>query len=700
MDAQKETFLEEARELLVKLESALLELEETPKDTDHIDSAFRALHTIKGSGAMFGFDDIAEFTHDIETIFELVRDGKVAVTRDLVSLSLSVCDQIKVMLEAYVGGPHAVMDESERILTAFRAMVPELRNSTEALEAVPENIVYNGADEGRGVKTTYRINFRPDIKILKNGTNPIHLLNELRVLGDCDVTAHLEAIPVLNDYDPEACYTFWDIVLTTDHGINKVRDVFIFVESTCEVNIDIIDDSRDVNIGVGTKRIGEILMDRGDVSSEKLQDLLEKQKRIGELLVEEKVVNGSKVDAALAEQKHVKRTREKIWKKSQTTSVRVPTEKLDELVDLVGELVTIQARLTQRAMLENEPEIMTIAEDVENITNGLRDNTMSIRMVQIGITFKSFRRLVRDLSAELGKNIILKTEGGETELDKTVIDRLNDPMVHVIRNCIDHGIESPDIRKDVNKSEQGTVCLTAVHSGAHVLIKISDDGAGLDPEMIRDKAVKNNIIAKDTDLSEKELFQLVFEPGFSTAQKVTDVSGRGVGLDVVKRNVEALRGSVEIRSSKGEGTTITLKLPLTLAIIEGFLVEIGGNKFIMPLSSVEECVELTKEDITKTHGRDILNVRGEIIPYIRLRKSFNINGDVPDLEHVVITGINGDRIGFVVDNVIGGHQTVIKSLGHAMKHSQDVSGATILGDGTVALILDIDKISHERVAVG
>ncbi len=692
MDAQKETFMEEARELLVKLESALLELEVVPDDTDQIDRAFRALHTIKGSGAMFGFDDIAEFTHDIETVFELLRDRKIAVTGELVSLSLSVCDQIKVMLEAYIGGPPADKDEAERILMSFREMVPEQDIGIKQPEEAPEKLHPHEEDESLGAEVTYRISFRPDRDILKNGTNPIHLLNELRALGECDITAHMEETPLLKDYAQEACYIYWDIVLTTGRGLNAIKDVFIFVEDTSDIKINVVDDGQDVNVSVDTKRLGEILVDRGDVSNDKLQSMLKNQKRIGEILVEKDVVCGGKVEVALAEQKHVKRTHEKIWRAAQTASVRVPAERLDELVDLVGELVTVQARLTQKAVHENDPELTAIAEDVENLTGGLRDNTMSVRMIQIGITFTSFRRLVRDLSADLGKNIVLKTSGGETELDKTVIDRLNDPMVHIIRNCIDHGIEFPDVRIQSNKPEMGTIHLSAEHSGAHVLIKISDDGAGLDPVAIMEKAEKNNIISKEIELSEKEIAQLVFAPGFSTAKEVTDVSGRGVGLDVVKRNVEALRGSVDINSKKGEGTTITLRLPLTLAIIEGFLVEIGGDKYILPLSSVEECVELRKEDSDQIGDSNILNVRGEIIPYVRLRKSFESLGEPPELEHVVITDVNGDRVGFVVDNVIGSYQTVIKSLGRAMRQSEDVSGATILGDGTVALILNIDKL--------
>jgi len=313
-------------------------------------------------------------------------------------------------------------------------------------------------------------------------------------------------------------------------------------------------------------------------------------------------------------------------------------------------------------------------------------------MLPIGTTFSKFQRLVRDLSSDLGKNILLKTEGAETKLDKTVIEKLGDPLIHLIRNCIDHGIEMPEIRKFVGKPEQGEVCLSAEHSGANVFIKITDDGAGLDAARIRAKAIEKGLIAPDALLSDKECFSLIFAPGFSTAQTVTSVSGRGVGMDVVKRGIEALQGSVDIASQKGVGTTITLKLPLTLAIIDGLLVRIEDHHYIMPLSAIEECVELTREDVEKSHGKNLADIRGEIVPYIRLREEFALFGTAPEIEQIVTARINDRRIGFVVDEVVGEHQTVIKSLGRIYRDVDDVSGATILGDGRVALILDLPKL--------
>jgi two-component system chemotaxis sensor kinase CheA len=361
------------------------------------------------------------------------------------------------------------------------------------------------------------------------------------------------------------------------------------------------------------------------------------------------------------------------------------------MVNLVGELVTVQARLSQTALTQGIAQFISIAEEVERLTVALRDNTMSIRMLPIGTTFSKFKRAVRDLSAELGKEIELTTEGAETELDKTVIEKLSDPLVHLIRNCVDHGIETPEVREAAGKPRRGAIHLSAVHSGAHVLIQIKDDGAGLDIEAIRAKAAEKGLVPPDATPSDKELFSLILMPDFSTAKKVTSVSGRGVGLDVVKKAIDALRGTIEITSIRGTGATITLKLPLTLAIIDGFLTKIGAEHFIFPLASVEECIEL-KREAAKSNGRHLVNVRGHIVPYIRLREKFMISGATPAIEQIVIVGEEGRRVGFAVDVVVGEHQTVLKSLGKFYKDVEGVSGATILGDGTVALILDIPKL--------
>ncbi|MCP4114317.1 MAG: chemotaxis protein CheA [Desulfobacteraceae bacterium] len=689
MDVHRQAFKEETYELLAELETSLLELEETPGDTALIGRVFRAMHTIKGSGAMFGFDDIADFTHNVETVFDKVRGGSVKVTRELVNLTLSARDHIKDLLE---DERDADETRAKGIIAGLQKLVVrgKIDEEGEPGEA-PPGIAHE--EEGvAGPVITCRIRFRPEPGIFASGTNPLLLLNELRELGECAVTAHTESIPRLKNLDPESCYIFWDIILTTSQGIDAIRDVFIFMEDECELSIDIVDDGQGDIEEAQPDRLGEILVQRGDLSDTVLKKALKRQNRIGEILIEEKAATRASIASALAEQKQVKKRLNQRKKAVVASSIRVPADKLDQLVALVGELVTVQARLSEKAATETDADLVAIAEEVEMLTSGLRDNAMSIRMLPIGTTFSNFKRLVRDLSNELGKKIELTTTGGDTELDKTVIERLKDPLVHIIRNSIDHGIESPDVRKAAGKPETGTIHLKAQHAGANVLIEISDNGKGLDSEAIRQKATEKGIIPIDADLTEKEVLHLIFSPGFSTASRVTDLSGRGVGMDVVKTGIEGLRGSIDLESRKGEGTTLTLKLPLTLAIIDGLLVTIGGDYFVLPLASVEECVELPQKMDEKKKGGNILNVRGEIVPYIRLRKEYEIHEDRPELEHVVIMEANGKRVGFVVDHVIGGHQTVIKNLGRAFKKARDISGATILGDGTVALIVDVNKI--------
>jgi len=687
-DIHINTFREEAHELLSDLEFCLLELEEKPNDSDLIGRAFRAMHTIKGSGSMFGFDEIAGFTHEIETVFDLVRNGEIPVNKELIDLTLKARDCILSMLDASSGS--RVDDESiNQVLSGFKELSSMKIVSQGNDEPLDGTVPRQAAEH-----MSYRIHFRPSEDMFRSGTNPIPLLKELQELGNCSVVAQLDSIPPLEECNIELCYTSWDVILTTEKDINLIKDVFIFVEDSCELTIDPIDISQMTDGEDSHRKLGEILVGRGEIKSEDLQKALNQQKRIGEILVDKGFVSQDKVESALAEQKHVNELQEKQKVEQAVATIRVAADKLDKLVDLVGELVTVQARLTQKSNTGNDPELLLISEEVERLTEELRDNTMSIRMVPIGTTFNKFRRLVRDLSSSLHKEIELSIEGAETELDKTVIEQLNDPLVHIIRNSIDHGVEAPDEREAVGKPREGMLYLSARHSGANVLIEITDDGKGLDSELIKNKAIERGIIQSDAELSEKEIFNLIFEPGFSTAKKVTGVSGRGVGMDVVKKTIDLLRGSVDIVSEKGTGTTITLKLPLTLSIIEGLLVSIGNNFFVLPLSSVEECLQLTHEDITRNHGRHITNVRGEIVPYIKLREKFGINGDVPDIEQIVITDVDRTRVGFVVDSVIGQYQTVIKSLGRVYRDVDGVSGATILGDGSVALIVDLNHLVH------
>ena len=693
-DGYGELFIEEARELLTDLESSLLELENDPGDVEVVGKIFRALHTIKGSGAMFGFEEVAAFTHEVETVFDLVRNGRLTAGTRMVNLTLAAADIIAQMLgfksrETGSEGDAARIVGELKVIAGHGGAPPPERKPPPSPS--PPKKTPAPSDE-----VVYRIRFRPTLDIFRQGTDPILLLRELRELGTCEIVGHLDAVPDLFVIDPEGCYAYWDVLIHTTATTDAIRDVFIFIEDDCELTVERLDDEIVLDQEEsGYKRFGDILVERGDADPAKVEAVMGNRQRIGRMLVDAGVVEPSKIEAVLAEQRAVREVRERRKVEEQSTSIRVSAEKLDVLVDLVGEMVTVQARLTQRAGTLNDASLFAVAEEVERLTAELRDNTMSIRMLPIGKTFDKFKRLVRDLSLELGKEIDMVVEGAETELDKTVIDRLGDPLVHLVRNSIDHGIELPKARESLGKPRRGTVHLSALHSGANVLITISDDGAGIDTEAVRARAVERGIVAPHADLSEKEVYSLIFAPGFSTAKEVTSVSGRGVGMDVVKRNIDALGGSIDIASRMGEGSSVTLKLPLTLAIIDGLLVEIGEDFFVMPLSAVEECIEIRRTRSDGSQNRDITFIRGEIIPYISLRDRFRIEGNAPEVEQIVVCEAGGGRVGFVVDNVVGGHQTVIKSLGRVYRDVEGISGATILGDGTVALILDIPRLVRD-----
>ncbi len=544
------TFKEEAYELLAELEATLLELENSPADSEAINRAFRVLHTIKGSSGMCAFYDIASFAHEIEAYFDLVRKGEIVVTKEIIDLTILASDQLTSLFDVIYRDGKADTERTEQIVASFKKQT-------------------SGKTGARAF----------------SGPRGADLL-----------------LPLSDEKGP---------------------------------------------------------------------------------------AGGDNAQIALAEQQDAREQRQGV---DASSSIRVATGKLDSLVNLAGELVTVQARLSQTALTLGNSALQSIAEEVERLTADLRDNTMSIRMLPIGTTFSKFKRVVRDLSAELGKEIELTTDGAETELDKTVIEKLGDPLVHIIRNSIDHGIERPDERMAAGKPRKGTIHLSALHSGAHVLIRVQDDGAGLDVDAIRATAVERGLLRIDAEITEQELWQFILTPGFSTAKQVTGISGRGVGMDVVKKSIDAIRGVLEISSEKGAGTTITLKLPLTLAIIDGFLTKIGADSYIFPLPLVEECVELTRDNAFSKSNRNLINVRGHIVPYIRLREQFSINGEAPLIEQIVITKAGKRRVGLVVDAIVGQHQTVLKSLGAFYRDVEGISGATLLGDGTVALILDIPKL--------
>jgi two-component system, chemotaxis family, sensor kinase CheA len=674
-------YREEATELITGLESSLLELERNPHDLDLIGRIFRALHTIKGSGAMFGFEIIASFTHEVENAFDLVRDGKLAVTRELIALTLAARDHITALLsDETAPGGDAILNDLQRLVTTNLA--PDAATATPAGGGEPDC-----PQPPPGAPSVFRIRYTPGRECLLNGGNPLLLLRELAALGDARIAARTGAVPALASLDPELCYLGWDVVLTANCGADAIQDVFIFVEEDAEVAIQPAGDD-------GPPRLGEIPVERGGVTSAQGDEALQQRPRTGEPPVNGGAVDPERVQPAVLEQERVKEVHEPQEQAATLASIRVPAEKLDSLVNIVGELVTVQARLTQLGVSSGDPELMFVAEEVERLTGQLRDNTMSIRLLPIGSTFGRFRRVVHDLSRDLNKEVELIMEGGETELDKTVIERLTDPLVHLIRNSLDHGLEPAEERVAAGKPPQGRIRLSAAHSGTNVVIAISDDGRGLDIAAIRQRAIERGLTTAGATLTEQQIFAFILAPGFSTARTVTGISGRGVGMDVVRSNIEALRGSLHLASTPGAGTTVTLRLPLTLAIIEGLLVRAGDEAFVLPLSNILECIEFGPAE-RAANGRNLVLVREEAVGCIRLREVFGIPGEPPELEQVVIAETAQGKYGFVVDVVVGDHQTVIKPLSSFYRQVQTISGATVLGDGSVALIVDLEKLAGE-----
>ena len=669
------------------LEDNLLVLEDSPDDRDLIDAVFRVMHTIKGSAAMFDFKGIVDFTHVVESVLDRVRNGELTVSHELIDLTLKSRDHIQSM----IGSPSDVTPEHEATSAVLIGALEKLAGTEKKAPLPSVKKVQN--DEDVECYSLYRILFIPDREIFFSGTNLIALLEELQDLGEYSCYAYTSSIPSLAEYNPEMSYIRWEIYLTTKASLNAVKDVFIFVESSCELEISSLVEASELPDCLGEeKRLGEILIGRGLITPEELSGVLSTQKPVGQIMMENGLVSSSDVESALHQQQTERKLREKQGGERENT-IRVKSEKLDSLVDSVGELVTAQARLSQISSQYDDPSLNALAELIERLSTELRDNAMGLRMVPIGTTFSRFKRLVRDLSNSLGKEITLVTRGGETELDKSVIDKLNDPLVHLIRNSIDHGIEAPEIRAGAGKKREGTVSLVADYSGANVIIQIKDDGAGLDRERILAKGREKGLVGPDENLNENEIFKLILQPGFSTAQKITDVSGRGVGMDVVSKEIESLGGSIFITSTVGKGTTISLSLPLTLAIIEGLLVRIGDEKFVIPLASVQACLELGQEDREAHREKRLFPFRGGMVPYIRLRELFLDRRELPDREHLVVTQTENGIFGIVVDEVIGDYQTVIKNLGRLYKNLQLITGATILGDGTMALILDLNKIT-------
>lgn len=631
------TYIQESRDILEGLESALLDIELNPTP-DLVDAVFRGLHTLKGGGGMFGFRTMAGFIHHFEDAFDQVRDGKIGVSAALVDVALRARDQINAMLA--LGGDGPETDEM-----AASAATKSLLKALAAAITVSAAVGPVVAPE-----TTFQITFRPTAEALRNGMRPDLLMAELADMGQADVQVTADDVPPLGQLDPSHSYLSWTVGLTTQKTLGDIQAVFIFA------------DDAELGIQPRAAQTADVAIplhaDHAAVAA----------------------VQSQKSDSARGD--------------TSGDSVRVSSGKLDQILDQLGELVIAQARLGQISSQLHAPELETLVEDVERLVTSLRDSTLSVRMLPIEMVFGKFRRVVRDLSAELGKDVVLETVGGETEIDKNVLDRLSEPLVHMIRNSIDHGIESAEVRQTVGKPAQGRLRLSARQETGEIWISIQDDGKGLNAEAIRRKAVERGLLDASDVVPDSELHQLIFAPGFSTAEAVTSVSGRGVGMDAVLSTVTALRGSVDVQSRPGLGTSVTLRLPLTLAIIDGLLVRLGQSNYVIPLSSVEECVEFDATEKARESGRTMLQIREHLVPFLDLADVFHQPSSQEPRRRVIIVKSGGARVGLVVDDILGQHQTVIKPLGPYHSGVSGFSGATILGDGSVALIADVAVLAR------
>ncbi len=628
----------EAGELLEQVEQGLLDLEHRLDDMNLVNAVFRGLHTLKGSGAMFGFDALAAFTHHCESAFDRVRKGDVRATPELVSVILSAADHMRALVDGDAPAAHG-----QAILDRLAGAVDAAAGGGAPVPAPAPR------------KQGWALSFRLPPDAMANGTSPLALLDELRELGEATIVATFDKVPTLDDLNPGHCFVGWDCTLIGDISREAIEDVFLFVMDDMEITITPLAVEEAEAEVAATPEHASVTMD-------------------APVAANDTTPRGASAN------------------RSQGEHVRVPAERLDELMDRVGELVIAQSRLSQLAGNGHDLSLRSVSEEIERLAGEMRDTMMILRMVPVSTLFGRFRRLIHDLANETGKAIELVTEGETTEVDKTVIERLFDPLVHIIRNSCDHGLEKAADRIAAGKSASGVIRLSAHQAGGEVLITITDDGRGIDVERVRAKAEANGLIQPGQVVSEDELLGLIFHPGFSTAAQVTNLSGRGVGMDVVKRTLESLRGSIDVKSVSGQGSTITLRIPLTLAIIEGLLVRVGEGRYVIPLAAVEECLELSLEEDLRSRGRSIITLRERLVPFLRLRDLFE-TGTKPDTyQKIVVVGTGAERVGLVVDQIVGNHQTVIKAMSPLHRNVAAFAGATILGDGSVALILDIAQL--------
>ncbi|AVS99866.1 chemotaxis protein CheA [Paracidovorax avenae] len=711
MEQALQAFIAESGELLEDMEQALLGVLQEDDPSDSVNAIFRAAHTIKGSAGLFGLDFIVDFTHVAESVLDKVRDGAIALDESVVSLLLACGDHTGRLVAAAAAG-HTQADE--QLQADAQPLLEGLNRLLENAGAAPRTDLSARPAEGLAAPAPaatggrapdhWHISLRFGRDVLRNGMDPLSFLRYLNKLGTITGIATLpDDLPALADMDAESCYLGFEIALRSSASKADIEGAFEFVLDDCVVHILPPDSeiSRYIDL-IGTMgahgqdasvRLGEILVQCGSLTRRELDEALQLQHHgatepLGQLLVDQRRVQQPIVEAALVRQKQIKESRS-----AEHQSVRVDAEKLDRLVDLVGELITATATATQAGRHVQNAALQEAHSTLNGLVQEIRDSALQLRMVRIGATFNRFQRMVHDVSREIGKDIVLQVRGEDTELDKTVVEKIADPLTHLVRNSMDHGIEPVTLRTERGKPAWGTVSLNAYHDSGSIVIEVGDDGGGLSRDRILAKAVERGLVDAGKALPDEDIYNLIFEPGFSTADQVTNLSGRGVGMDVVKRNIAALRGTVSLDSRPGLGTTTTVRLPLTLAIINGFQVAVGRSVFVLPLESIEECIEFREDS-----GHDYTELRGRVLPFIRLRTLFHVPDTAGSRQSIVVVREGSQRFGLIVDRLLGEAQAVIKPLAQMFAHLQGISGSSILGTGEVALILDIPALAAKAMA--
>jgi two-component system, chemotaxis family, sensor kinase CheA len=657
LDQAQQTFIVEARELLQAMEQSLLQLENEPDDQDAIGAIFRAAHTIKGSAGLFGLAPIVGFTHIVEDVLDRLRDGDIAVDADLIALLLKCGDHMLELIDVVASRGEALTPAALQRGEALR----EALGVYHPLHATTADAVTAKAADGESAEVLWHISLRFGADVYRNGMDPLSFLRYLQTLGQMvQVDTLTDSIPALENFDPESCYLGFEIDLRSTASHATLNEVFDFVRDECEVQITAVDEAPINLASTGTELVTQAEPTHRSTAPQRVATASEAKPRDGNY-------------------------------------VRVNADKLDELINLVGELVIASAGASLLARSCNHDPLHEATSTVSGLVEEILDGALHLRMIPIGDTFNRFRRVVRDVSQELGKDIDLLISGAETELDKTVVEKIGDPLMHLLRNAMDHGIESAEARRAAGKSSKGHLSLNAYHDSGSIVIEIADDGAGLNRERILEKAQERGLVASGAVLSDQEIYNLIFEAGFSTAEAVTNLSGRGVGMDVVKRNITLLRGTVDLDSRPGQGTVVRIRLPLTLAIINGFLVGIDQATYVIPLDMVQECIELDEPQRDSSREQGYLDLRGEVLPLVHLRDHFNHEGPAARRQNVVVVRYAEHKAGLVVDDLLGEFQTVIKPLGKLFGALRGISGSTILGSGAVALILDVPALLNQLV---